>query len=197
MSRLLRWAFDGAAAISALLLVGSCVLWSRSYWRYDLWLDKQRAVQTSISSIRGGVHIVRTNWAVPFPPSDQGSHWYTMPTFPFDTLDSQYGSRTRDWRLAGFAWIEGDAREGAFYPGEPRVPYRAVVVPWWFIVVFFAAFPLARLASRLRRGRMNADGRCPSCGYDLRATPDRCPECGAVPTARPLKPKVTGKWIRR
>jgi hypothetical protein len=35
-----------------------------------------------------------------------------------------------------------------------------------------------RSARAKRRRQLEAMGRCPSCGYDLRATPDRCLECG-------------------
>jgi hypothetical protein len=38
-----------------------------------------------------------------------------------------------------------------------------------------------RFSVRRRRAR---HGLCPTCGYDLRATPGRCPECGAPAPAR-------------
>jgi hypothetical protein len=67
---------------------------------------------------------------------------------------------------------------------QPFLSDRAVVhIPAWVPLLLSAVFPLRRLA-RLRKER---PGLCRSCGYDLRATPDRCPECGAVPPP-PLPP---------
>jgi len=54
-----------------------------------------------------------------------------------------------------------------------------VGVPCWLLLLVFSAPLWWRWHRRRRRGRLATAGRCRTCGYDLRATPDRCPECGA------------------
>ncbi len=51
-----------------------------------------------------------------------------------------------------------------------------IVLPYWLLFVIFAV-PLAWQLRTVYRRRCR-EGLCPTCGYDLRATPDRCPECG-------------------
>ena len=58
-------------------------------------------------------------------------------------------------------------------------------VSWHFTIhcaypagLSLVAFVLFRKACR----RMPPSGLCPTCGYDLRATPNRCPECGMAPS---------------
>jgi hypothetical protein len=63
-------------------------------------------------------------------------------------------------------------------------------LPHWFTAVVFAILPTTRLISYIRRRRRVRAGHCATCGYDLRATPERCPECGAINSeARNQKPE--------
>ena len=59
------------------------------------------------------------------------------------------------------------------------MPFHSYVMPLWPIALLSALMP-ARAALRHTRGLIRRRrGCCASCGYDLRASPQRCPECGA------------------
>jgi hypothetical protein len=61
---------------------------------------------------------------------------------------------------------------------------RILLVPYWLIALTSACVPAVWVQKRRRRQLVRARttaGLCRSCGYDMRATPDRCPECGFIP----------------
>ena len=103
--------------------------------------------------------------------------------------DSEFylGSGTRDesrtvelsGQLAGIVWMRVLPAAGSNAPVDwlLRVPYA-------HLALLAAVAPAVRLVRRMKgahqAARRRRRGLCPSCGYDLRASPERCPECGAI-----------------
>jgi len=139
---------------------GDVSAWS---WRGRLVVQVGRLLEPV-----GGTAAVRE----PAPGPAEFTRWTTKPWMsPLDPSDVG---------VAGF-WV------GSYsYTFEPTVGHyvpflvtnRVVIVPWYAVILATAALPLLRLRRVWIRRRGAAAGRCVSCGYDLRATPDRCPECG-------------------
>jgi hypothetical protein len=196
MSRLLRWAFNSSAAVSAVLLVGVCALWVRSYWRADRvdLLAKGSAYRqtplwmTAVILARGGLGVSVLHGTSYYPDDASWRLAVDRPTAKPLRHQSRAGGayprwtshgESSEWRWRGFQWL----RRVTTAPDSWAVQ-RSIVAPYWVVGLMTAALPALWLRRRLllrRAARRSRAGLCPSCGYDMRATPGRCPECGTVP----------------
>jgi hypothetical protein len=174
LRRLLHIVLIFLTVLSLLFCLGSAFLWLRGYWRSDGfgWArpqppDGQWTFFLKVASGGGGFWInVGTQGPMQQDASTpEGWYWTT------------YGQSPRPYRAVSVTnrWGFGHQIVGA-----AAVRSRAFVFPAWLPTALFAVLPLCRLAQAIRRRRRIVEGHCKSCGYDLRATPDRCPECGNV-----------------
>lgn len=182
------------SALSLVVCVGISVLWVRSYFDVDVLtrttFPGRAAMRWWVAcSARGRIVLGTTQVTV--VGSDFGESWRAVYPSGF-RLDRaaikdvasesiQFPENTL-WQRMGFAMQrEHSTGIGNFSDGI------ALSIPHWSVAAPFAILPTRRFVAALRRRRAKRFNRCPSCGYDLRATPDHCPECGTIPKAVEVK----------
>jgi hypothetical protein len=170
MSRLFRVLLNALTVVSLLLFAATVIMWARSYDFIDEFFCWDSSGFTELSSYRDGfaVHQVHHANLLPYERFTWRSRKMGGYKVGWGTLFSTYALK---WQFAGFAWF----RDGTFW---------ILVFPAWCPTAIFSVLPARAVVRCYKRRRAQAAsaGFCSTCGYDLRATPDRCPECGTVPS---------------
>jgi hypothetical protein len=146
------------SALSLLLCVVTCGLWARSMHRYDL---KQRTLESWMNVNDHSMEAVAHLMVI--PEESVTDSWY-------------------EWQLLNSV-LTDQKTERARIAAELRTPYSRRSFAFYSIAAALTAMAPAFLSARWAGRRILAGSRqrrncCPTCGYDLRATPNRCPECG-------------------
>jgi hypothetical protein len=187
MKRLSRWLFHAFAGLSLLLCLATAIFWV---------VDRDsNTCQELILGLRSKTAaIIIDNWHVfvvagsnDDDPANVGLHfvWDNSWSLGFycDVFTYLYEPKLLWRHLGDFG--------GTVYRGRPHEEiFRAaaiLMVPAWFAVTLFAIPPGFVAFRFFRRKKKRKAGSCLTCGYDLRATPDRCPECGTIPAKERAK----------
>jgi hypothetical protein len=169
--------FKFMSGLSLLLCVATIALWVRSYHVHDEAVHARvGGTYTEIYSGMGRMTIERTDGC----PYDL-VHWQRSRGGPssvwIDTLAAPDG---REWVKPMFDESGYLIASGPWF--IPTGPRSVTWIRYWLVVLLAALLPVVHAVpfvfNRWRARRFAREGRCPHCGYDLRATPDRCPECG-------------------
>jgi hypothetical protein len=189
-----RRVFNVLAVVSLVLFVLTVSLWIRSYFVRDTffreswnegheltsWTQNQLVIGSGACLFnplvyRGPTYIGAG--ALTWRQAVQQEQRQRLPLRPFHRTDKIPSGFFTHWAFQlrhSTSYIAGTKESTESYQ---------FVVPFWSLAILWLIAPCIAYALHRKRRRQLNRGRCPTCGYDLRATPERCPECGAIPAS--------------
>jgi hypothetical protein len=180
-----RRLFTFLALVSLLLFFALIVLWIRSIGHVDSLHWSSPGLNAEFEDVHGVVGIEIAQDSGLYPPVSgskrYGWFWWRINLSPGRDRASLSTPSFNRW---GFAFHLGKTigrPQGNWSIGGRRL--WIIYFPYWLVVTMTGIPPAAMIIRFIRRRRRRGEGCCPSCGYDLRATPERCPECGNRPIA--------------
>jgi hypothetical protein len=171
MKRFRRWMFNVTGILCLLMFPAVCVAWAWSSGsgvaHSVFFIDWSKTSGNRWEAAAGNGHLSLT-WINETNPAQIPSGFHTT-TYKGD----------RKWfslPLWGMYW-----QQGSTGPRSISI-FRRIVIELWILAVASGSSATLWILILCRR-RFPLPGKCITCGYDLRATPDRCPECGTIPQA--------------
>jgi hypothetical protein len=168
-----------AAVVSLVLCLATAALWVRSYFFRDhIEYARLKGLRFRTLSVQSSGGRLAVDLGCYDLVSEEKASDYRRTD---NRLAAGFQHRSRwgesQW-LPDDRWLRYAQYQGGSPDGTGTETY--LEIPYWLTVTVTTLLPLVWLVARIRR--RHRDGVfCLTCGYDLRATPDRCPECGAAP----------------
>jgi hypothetical protein len=203
-----RRLLDVLAVLSLAAFLAAAWMWADSPWGFD-HEDQHRIIVRGdayfLASRAGGLRVMRQRATTSGPGTDLAEpgrlgFWQIGPRlglwqkglYGALTIATRFGPAEPDHHFLGFGWGRVQySKRTAWYAPERQImvytlDYDVVAMPYWALLLATGLAPALWLRGRLRRRGRLLGGRCPRCGYDLRASPGRCPECGMIAPSPPV-----------
>jgi len=173
-----RRLFNLAAITAAVLFTAICLMWVRSHfardygWTWVPWrgdASGPRYLKFDVDSAGGQCELSWKIWTAANREQLKQRNELAGRNFYHRAFDNP--RLPSSWDGLGFKHYTGPT-------------HSSFLFPHWSAALLTVILPAVWITHWLLRVTQVKAGHCPTCGYDLRATPGRCPECGAVANER-------------